>query len=66
MIRSEEKTAIITNHGRPVAAIGPVPEMTAGSRISRPATKHGFSGIRRHKLQANAQAILDELRAERL
>ncbi|WP_256465846.1 type II toxin-antitoxin system Phd/YefM family antitoxin [Conexibacter sp. S30A1] len=59
-------TTIITSHGRPVAAIGPVPDLTTGPRLSRPATKHGFSGIRRHKIQASSQVILDELRAERL
>jgi len=60
------KTTIITSHGRPVAAIGPVPDTTAGPRLSRPATKRGFSAIRRHKIEPSSEAILEELRAERL
>jgi antitoxin (DNA-binding transcriptional repressor) of toxin-antitoxin stability system len=58
------KTTIITSHGRPVAADGPVTDTTAGPRLARPATKRGFSAIPRHRIEPSSEAILDELRAE--
>jgi antitoxin (DNA-binding transcriptional repressor) of toxin-antitoxin stability system len=60
---AEGESILVTNNGVAVARISPASETEPDLRVSRPATRHGFKGLTRHKRLTPTTEILTDLRA---